>query len=102
MAPAIQRKDTPLAAEDRYGVAAAAGRHADTLVEEKLVIVGGAQGITVKFVELVPVPPGLVTVMVPVSAPGGTVAVSFLASEILKVAETPPKVTEVAPVKFVP
>ena len=43
------------------------------LVGEKLVMVGG--GITVKELALVPVPAGLDTVMVPVVAPLGTVAV---------------------------
>ena len=44
------------------------------LVGEKLVIVG-AEAVTVKLVELVAVPPGVVTEMVPVVAPAGTVDV---------------------------
>ena len=43
------------------------------LVGEKLVMVGG--GMTVKELALVPVPPAVVTLMVPVVAPLGTVAV---------------------------
>ena len=44
------------------------------VVGEKLVIVG-AEAVTVKLVELVAVPPGVVTEIVPVVAPEGTVAV---------------------------
>ena len=44
------------------------------LVGEKLVIVGGGT-VTVKFVALVAVPPGVVTAIFPVVAPVGTVAV---------------------------
>jgi hypothetical protein len=44
------------------------------LVGVKLVIVGGG-AVTVKVPALVAVPPGVVTLMVPVVAPEGTVAV---------------------------
>ena len=43
------------------------------LLGEKLVMAGG--GITVKLLALVAVPPAVVTLMVPVVAPLGTVAV---------------------------
>ena len=46
------------------------------LVGEKLVMLEGAGGVvTVKFVELVPVPAEVVTLIGPVVAPAGTVAV---------------------------
>ena len=65
------------------------------------VIVGA--GVTVKFVELVPVPFGVVTAILPVTAPEGTVAAICVAEFTVKlVEETPPKVTDVAPVKLVP
>ena len=44
------------------------------VVGEKLVMVGGAL-TTVKLLALVPVPPGVVTEIVPVVAPAGTLAV---------------------------
>ena len=59
--------------------------------------------MTVKLVALVPVPPGVVTAMGPVTAPVGTSAstsVSFLTWKL--VAATPPKVTFVVPVKLLP
>ena len=68
------------------------------LVGEKPVIVGG--GTTVKFVLLVAVPPGVVTVIGPVVAPGGTVAVICDRFLTLYVAVVPLNVTAVAPVKF--
>ena len=56
----------------------------------------------VKALVLVVVPPGVVTVMVPV-APLPTVAVSEVALPTVKeAAAVPPKATAVAPVKFVP
>jgi hypothetical protein len=58
---------------------------------------------TVKLDELVPVPLGVVTLILPVSAPAGTVAVILVAESTEKlVAVTPPNFTEVAPVKAVP
>ena len=69
----------------------------------KLVMLGVFGGaVTVKLVALVPVPPGVVTAIVPVVAPGGTVAVIFVALLTLKSAEMPWKATLVAPVKCVP
>jgi hypothetical protein len=58
--------------------------------------------VTVKFVELVAVPFGVVTEIEPVVAPEGTVALIRVAFCTEKVAETPLKRTAVAPVKFVP
>jgi hypothetical protein len=58
--------------------------------------------VTVKFVELVAVPLGVVTEIGPVVAPEGTVALIRVAFCTEKVAETPLKRTAVAPVKFVP
>jgi hypothetical protein len=67
------------------------------------VIVGAPVAVTVKFVELVAVPLGVVTEIGPVVAPEGTVALTRVAFCTLKVfAETPLKRTAVAPVKFVP
>jgi hypothetical protein len=60
-------------------------------------------GRTVKTAELVPVPPGVVTPILPVWAPTGTVAVICVSEFTVKlVAFTPPKVTLVAPVKLIP
>ena len=67
------------------------------------VIVGAPVPVTVKFVELVAVPLGVVTEIRPVVAPEGTVALIRVAFCTVKVvAETPLKRTAVAPVKFVP
>lgn len=64
-------------------------------------IVGGAT--TVKLDELVPVPPGVVTLMVPVEAPVGTTAVIFVELETVKLlAAVPLNLTDEAPVKLVP
>jgi len=51
---------------------------------------------------LVPVPPGVVTLILPVTAPTGTVAVIWVAEFTTKLARTPPNRTAVAPVKAVP
>ena len=52
--------------------------------------------ITVKVAALVAVPPGVVTWIFPVIAPGGTVAVTLVAEFTVKeVAFTPPKLTAV-------
>jgi hypothetical protein len=67
------------------------------------VIVGSGAVDTVKFVELVAVPEGLVTAIFPVVAPVGTVAVIVVEELALNVvAATPLKVTDVTPVKPVP
>jgi hypothetical protein len=60
-------------------------------------------GVTLKADALVPVPAGLVTLIVPVVAPLGTVAVIEVPDTTLKVvADVPLKLTVVTPVKFVP
>jgi len=59
-------------------------------------------GRTVKFVALVPVPAGVVTLILPVTAPTGTVALIWVAEVTAKLAPTPPNRTAVAPVKAVP
>jgi hypothetical protein len=74
---------------------------ATPLVGEKLVIVGAAT-VTVNELDEVAVPPGVVTEIVPVIAPLGTVAEMWLASVTEKVAVVPLNFTLVAPVKFVP
>lgn len=62
--------------------------------------------LTVKSVVLVAVPPGVVTVIFPVVAPVGTVAVICVAEFTVNVAVTPLNLTEVVvkpvPLKFVP
>lgn len=58
--------------------------------------------VTRKDRELVAVPPGVVTVIEPVFAPVGTVAVSEVPATTAKEALVPPKVTLIVPVKFVP
>ena len=60
-------------------------------------------GLTVKFVELVPVPPEVVTAIVPVVAPAGKVAVICVSLFTVNEAEDVPlKLTTLAPVKPVP
>src|SRR5712691_10478485 len=71
------------------------------LVGVKPVIFGGL-ATTVKLPALVAVPPGVVTLIVPVVAPPGTVAWIAVAELATKLAPTPLKATAVAPVKFVP
>ena len=67
----------------------------------KLVIVGGR--INVKLPVLPALPPGVVTLTLPVAAPAGTVAVREVAETTVKeVAAIPLKLTDVAPVKLVP
>jgi hypothetical protein len=63
------------------------------LVGLKEVIVGATAIVTVKLVELVAVPSGLVIAIGPVVAPAGTVAVIFCALSIVNVADLPLKVT---------
>jgi hypothetical protein len=63
----------------------------------------GEHCVTVKFVELVPVPTAFVTEMGPVVAPTGTTAVIRVEELTLKdVAAKPLNLTAVAPVKLVP
>jgi hypothetical protein len=59
-------------------------------------------GMTVKLEALVAVPPGVVTLMGPVVAPAGTVAVIWVAESTANEAEAPLKRAAVAPVKAVP
>jgi hypothetical protein len=63
---------------------------------------GWKVGTTVKFVLVVPVPPEVVTLILPVTAPTGTVAVIWVAEFTAKLARTPPNRTAVAPVNAVP
>ncbi len=71
-------------------------------VGEKLVMVG-VGGTTVKVVlPLVAVPPGVVMLMTPVNAPLGTVMLTVPSRFTVKVAATPPMLTLLAPVRFVP
>jgi hypothetical protein len=65
-------------------------------------VIAGPPAVTVKLLELVPVPDGVVTVMAPVEAPVGTVAVIWVAELTVNVAVVPANRTAVAPVKFVP
>jgi len=69
------------------------------LVGVKLVTVGTAR--TVKFVALLAVPPEVVTVIGPVVAPAGTVAITC-EPLTLKVALVPLNLTAVVPVRFAP
>jgi hypothetical protein len=57
---------------------------------------------TMKRVELVPVPAGVLAAILPVLARVGTVAVIRVEELTVKVADLPLKVTEVAPVKLPP
>jgi hypothetical protein len=65
-------------------------------------IVGAPATVTVKFDELVAVPLGLVTVIGPVNAPEGTMAVIWVDESIVKVADVFLNLTSLTPVKFVP
>ena len=55
--------------------------------------------MTVKFEPLVAVPPVVVTVILPVVAPEGTVAVTLSSFEKLKLADVPLNLTAFTPVK---
>lgn len=68
------------------------------------VIVGAGTDVvvTVKLEELVALPPGVVTVIGPLAAPLGTVAVICVSEFTANVAAVPLKVTDVAPVNPVP
>jgi hypothetical protein len=70
------------------------------LLGVKLVIVGGLE--TVKLLALLAVPAEVVTLIGPVIAPAGTVAVIAVAEFTVKPALVPLNRTAVAPVKFVP
>ena len=62
----------------------------------------GAGGVTVKAFALVAVPPGAVTLIVPVDAPVGTVAESEVSEPNVNDALVPPNLTLVVPVKPLP
>jgi hypothetical protein len=66
----------------------------------KPLIAGGT--VTVKLPELVPVPFGLVTLIAPLVAPTGTVAVIWLSESTLKLAVAPLKSTALAAAKPLP
>jgi hypothetical protein len=70
------------------------------LLGVKLVIIGGLE--TVKLLALLAVPTEVVTLIGPVIAPAGTVAVIAVAEFTVKLALVPLNITAVAPVKFVP
>src|SRR5438552_16454597 len=70
------------------------------LVGVKLVIVGG--WMTVKLLALLAVPPAVVTLIGPLEAPAGTVAVIAVAELTVKLALVPLNRTALAPVKLVP
>jgi len=71
------------------------------LVGVKLEMVG-AGGVTVKFEVDVAVPLGVVTEIVPVVAPAGTVVLTWVALLKVNAAIVPLNLTAVAPVKLVP
>ena len=74
------------------------------LVGAKEAIAGGAEPavVTVKLLVLVPVPAAVVTLMVPVVAPLGTVVSIRLSETTVKLAAAPLKATAVAPVNALP
>ncbi len=72
----------------------------------KLVMVGpvgsGAGDVTVKPLALTPVPPAVVTAIVPLVAPVGTVALISVSPTTVNAAAVPLNLTALAPVNFVP
>jgi hypothetical protein len=75
---------------------------ADPLAGEKEVIVGAPAEIAAKLLLLQAVPSAVFTLIQPLSAPPGTVAVICVSDTTVKLAGTRKKVTAVAPVRFVP
>ena len=69
---------------------------------ENELIVGDPVGVTVKLFALVAEPLPFVTLIAPVVAEAGTVAVMRLGESIEKLALEPLKETDVVPLKFVP
>src|SRR5882762_11571605 len=63
---------------------------------------GDTKGPTVKLLALLAVPAEVVTLIEPLEAPAGTVAVIVVAEFTVKLALVPLNSTDVAPVKFVP
>ena len=73
------------------------------LVGVNEVTVGTIGTVTVKFVALCPVPPPVVTLILPVVAPVGTVAVIWVAELMVNVvAEVVLNLTSLAPLKLAP
>jgi hypothetical protein len=68
----------------------------------KLEIVGGGDAVTVKLDALVAAPTEVLTLIGPVVAPLGTVAVIWASERSVKLALVPLNLTAVAPVKFAP
>ena len=62
----------------------------------------GGPGVTVKLPALVAVPAAVVTLIGPVVAPAGTVAMSHVSQTTAKVAAKPLNLTDVAPARYVP
>jgi hypothetical protein len=76
------------------------GAKAADVAGEKEVMVGGG---TVNLALLVAVPPGVVTAIFPLFAPGPTTATTWVSDTGVTLAALAPlKVTPVAPVRFVP
>src|SRR5205814_2529765 len=67
-----------------------------------IVTVGGVVSPTVRLAALLAVPPGVVTLIGPLVAPAGTVAVIAVAELTVKLALVPLNSTAEAPVKLVP
>src|SRR5262245_20797583 len=65
-------------------------------------VIVGAGGMTVKSPALVAVPPGVVTVILPLVAPTGTDVLIWVPEATVKVANVPLNFTTVAPTKLVP
>src|SRR4051794_31393110 len=63
---------------------------------------GAGAAVTVKLAALVAVPPGVVTLIAPVAAPAGTVAVICVPETTVNPAGEPANRTAVAPPRFVP
>src|SRR6266446_2846969 len=64
--------------------------------------IGDTEMLTVKLPALLAVPPGVVTLIGPLVAPAGTVAVMVVAEPTVKLALVPLNSTAVAPVKLAP
>ena len=75
---------------------------AETVCEEGVEPKAKGADVTVKLAVVIAVPSSVLTVMRPVLAPTGTVAVIVPELLTVKEAALPPNETAVAPVKFVP
>ena len=103
----VNEADVPLNATDvvpvRFVPVMVTPVPTDPLVGLNETIVGDPAAVTVKFVALDAVPPGVVTLILPVIAPLGTTAVICVAELTAKlVAEVFLNFTSVAPERFVP